>query len=148
MSTIVLRGSTNALLEDVERAIDDGVNTVKTLVKDPRMIAGAGATEIYLANKLTDFAKTQPGLDQYAMERFAQSLEVIPRTLSENAGLKPEAIIAEMYSKAASSSNFGIDCNDGTVKDANEAEIWDALDTKTWGMKLTLDVVLTILKID
>lgn len=71
MSTIVLRGSTNALLEDVERAIDDGVNTVKTLVKDNRMLAGAGATEIYLANKLTDFAKTQPGLDQYAMERFA-----------------------------------------------------------------------------
>ena len=148
MSTIVLRGSTNALLEDVERAIDDGVNTVKTLVKDPRMLAGAGATEIYLANHLTDFAKTQPGLDQYAMERFAQSFEVIPRTLAENAGLKPEAIIAEMYSKASTSSTWGVDVNDGTVKDANVAEIWDALDTKTWGMKLTLDVVLTILKID
>jgi T-complex protein 1 subunit theta len=148
MSTIVLRGSTNALLEDVERAIDDGVNTVKTLVKDNRMLAGAGATEIYLASKLTDFAKTQPGLDQYAMERFAQSFEVIPRTLAENAGLKPEAIIAEMYSFAAKGPTFGIDVNDGSVKDANEAEIWDALDTKTWGMKLTLDVVLTILKID
>ena len=49
MATLVLRGSTNALLEDTERAIDDGVNTVKTLVRDPRMVAGAGATEIYLA---------------------------------------------------------------------------------------------------
>lgn len=49
MATIVLRGSTNSLLEDVERAVDDGVNTVKSLVKDNRMVAGAGATEIHLA---------------------------------------------------------------------------------------------------
>lgn len=90
MATLVLRGSTNALLEDTERAIDDGVNTVKTLVRDPRMVAGAGATEIYLASQIQKFAKEQPGLDQYALERFGQSFEVIPRTLSENAGLKAE----------------------------------------------------------
>jgi len=63
MATIVLRGSTNSLLEDTERAIDDGVNTVKTLVRDARMVAGAGATEIYLAANIQKFAKEQPGLD-------------------------------------------------------------------------------------
>lgn len=63
MATIILRGSTNSLLEDTERAVDDGVNTVKTLVKDNRMIAGAGATEIYLAHHIQKFSKTQPGLD-------------------------------------------------------------------------------------
>ena len=73
-----------------------------------REAAGAGATEIYLANKLTDFAKTQPGLDQYAMERFAQSLEVIPRTLAENAGLKPEAIIAEMEARGIQMDEFSL----------------------------------------
>lgn len=52
MATIVLRGSTNSLLEDVERAIDDGVNSVKTLVRDPRMVAGAGATEIYVGHQI------------------------------------------------------------------------------------------------
>jgi T-complex protein 1 subunit theta len=52
MATIVLRGSTNSLLDDVERAIDDGVNTVKSLVRDNRMVAGAGATEIYLAAQI------------------------------------------------------------------------------------------------
>lgn len=63
MSTIILRGATNSLLEDTERAVDDGVNTVKTLVKDKRMVAGAGATEIYLAHHIQKFSKTQPGLD-------------------------------------------------------------------------------------
>lgn len=52
MATLVLRGSTSSLLEDVERAVDDGVNTVKSLVKDPRMVAGAGATEIYIASQI------------------------------------------------------------------------------------------------
>lgn len=71
MATIVLRGSTNSMLEDVERAIDDGVNAIKTMTRDPRMVPGAGATEINLAKKIGEFAKTQPGLDQYAIERFA-----------------------------------------------------------------------------
>lgn len=63
MSTIVLRGSTNAMLDDTERAIDNGVNTVKSLIKDPRMVAGAGATELYIASEIQKFAKLQPGLD-------------------------------------------------------------------------------------
>ena len=58
MATIVLRGSTNAMLDDTERAIDNGVNTVKSLIRDPRMVAGAGATELYIASEIQKFAKT------------------------------------------------------------------------------------------
>ena len=148
MSTIILRGSTNAMLDDTERAIDNGVNTVKSLIKDPRMVAGAGATELYIASEIAKFAKLQPGLDQYAVEKFAIAFECIPRTLADNAGLKSEAILAEMYAKAAESTKFGIDVRDGKVKDVVEAAVLDSLETKSWALKLAFDVVLTILKVD
>lgn len=148
MATIVLRGSTNAMLDDVERAVNNGVSTVKTLIKDKRLCPGAGATEMGLANLVTEFAKTQPGLDQYAVEKFGSAFEVIPRTLAENAGLKVEEIIANMYKEQKTSRNFGLDVSDGTVKDSVEASIFDSLETKSWAIKLAVDVVLTILKVD
>ncbi len=63
MATIVLRGATSAMLEDTERAIDNGISTVKTLIKDSRMVPGAGATELYLGAEIAKLAKEQPGLD-------------------------------------------------------------------------------------
>jgi T-complex protein 1 subunit theta len=148
LSTIVLRGSTNSLLDDAERAIDDGVNTVKSLVKDKRLLPGGGATEIHLASKIQAYAKTQPGLDQYAVEKFGQAFEVIPRTLADNAGLKAEEIIAKLYAETTKSSEFGIDVADGQVKNVKENSILDSMEVKTWAIKLSIDAVLTILRVD
>jgi T-complex protein 1 subunit theta len=148
LATIVLRGSTNNLLDDAERAIDDGVNTVKNITRNPRFCAGAGATEIHLASQIQTFAKSQPGLDQYAVEKFGQSFEVIPRTLAENAGLNAEEVIAKLYSETAKSPFFGVDVEDGNVKDMKELEIFDSQECKSWGIKLAVDAVLTILKVD
>jgi T-complex protein 1 subunit theta len=148
LATIVLRGSTNSLREDAERAIDDGVNTVKSLVKDARLVAGGGATEIHMASLITAFAKTQPGLDQYAIEKFGQAFEVIPRTLSENAGLRAEEIIAKLYAETGKSKTAGIDVSDGNVKDMKDAYILDCMETKSWAIKLAIDAVLTILRVD
>lgn len=58
MATIILRGSTLAVLDDIERAIDNGVNAVKSLIRDNRLVAGAGATEMYIANEIQKLAKT------------------------------------------------------------------------------------------
>ena len=148
LATIVVRGSTNSLLDDVERAIDDGVNTVKSLVKDKRLLPGGGATEIHLASLIQKYAKTQPGLDQYAIEKFGQAFEVIPRTLAENAGLKAEEIIAKLYAETAKSSIYGLDVSDGQIKDMKQAYILDSMETKSWAIKLTIDAVLTILRVD
>ena len=148
MATIVLRGSTTSMLDDVERAVDDGVNAIKTMTRDPRMVPGAGATEINMAKKIAEYAKTQPGLDQYAIERFAQSLEIIPRVIADNAGLRAEEVIADLYAKTGESNVWGISVADGKVMDVNELCIYDCWDTKSWALKLSLDAVLTILKVD
>lgn len=68
--------------------------------------------------------------------------------MSENAGLKAEEIIAKLYAETSKSPYFGIDVVDGTVKDVREDAIFDCLDMKSWAIKLTSDVVLTILKVD
>jgi len=95
------------------------------------------------------FAKTQPGLDQYAVEKFGISFEVIPRILAENAGLKAETVLANLYAEVNKGSfRFGIDVSDGKVKDAADAGILDNLESKSWALKLSFDVVLTLLKVD
>jgi T-complex protein 1 subunit theta len=97
---------------------------------------------------ISAYAKTQPGLDQYAVEKFGQAFEVIPRTLAENAGLKAEEIIAKLYAETAKSKNAGLDVSDGQVKDMKDVFILDSLEVKSWAIKLTIDAVLTILRVD
>ncbi len=97
ISTIVLRGSTMNTLDDFERAIDDGVHAVKTLNSDKRLVAGAGAVEIECAQQLAAHALTTPGLEQYAIKKFAEALEVVPRTLAENSGKLATDVISELY---------------------------------------------------
>ncbi|KAI5296071.1 T-complex protein 1 subunit theta [Ascosphaera acerosa] len=96
-ATIVLRGATQNHLEDVERAIDDGVNVVKAVTKDPRLVPGAGATEVQLAERISAFADKTPGLAQYAIKQYAEAFEVVPRTLAESAGLDATEVLSRLY---------------------------------------------------
>jgi T-complex protein 1 subunit theta len=96
-ATIVLRGATQNHLDDVERAIDDGVNAMKALTKDPRLVPGAGATEMQLVERISAFADKTPGLAQYAIHKYAEAFEVIPRTLAESAGLDATEVLARLY---------------------------------------------------
>jgi T-complex protein 1 subunit theta len=73
---------------------------------------------------------------------------VIPRTLAENAGLKAEEIIAKLYAETEKAAFYGLDVADGQVKDVREVDILDSMETKSWAIKLTIDAVLTILKVD
>ena len=97
VSTIVIRGATSTVLQDIERAIDDGVNMVRAMTKNGKFVAGAGACEIELARQLTKFAANTPGLEQYAIEKYGEALEVVPRTLAENTGLNDSEIISKLY---------------------------------------------------
>jgi len=150
LSTILLRASTHNILNDIERAVDDGVNVVRMMGRDGRFVAGAGACDIELARRLTVFGAKSKGLEQYSIKQFAKSLEVVPRALAENAGLVPLEIISQLY--AAHEKNeitTGVDVEEpGGIKDAAKAGIIDLLATKRQGIALAIDAVVTVLRVD
>jgi T-complex protein 1 subunit theta len=96
-STIVLRGATQNFLDDLERAVDDGVSVVKAITKDPRLVPGAGATEMELLKRVLAYGEKTPGLLQHAIKKFAEAFEVIPRTLAETSGLSGPEVLSRLY---------------------------------------------------
>lgn len=151
VATILLRASTNNILNDVERAIDDGVNVVKVVGRDGRFLAGAGAVDIELARRLSAYGTRTSGLEQYSIQKFAEALEVVPRTLAENAGLTAMDILSQLYAAHEKGDiHVGVNIDDGGVKDMSVApyNIIDLLATKKQALKLALDAVVTILRVD
>ncbi|XP_027358032.1 T-complex protein 1 subunit theta [Abrus precatorius] len=149
VSTVVLRGSTDSILDDLERAVDDGVNTYKAMCRDSRVVSGAAATEIELAKRVKEFSFKETGLDQYAIAKFAESFEMIPRTLAENAGLNAMEIISSLYAEHASgNTKVGIDLDEGVCKDASTMSIWDLHVTKFFALKYAADAACTVLRVD
>jgi T-complex protein 1 subunit theta len=96
-ATIVLRGATQNYLDDLERAIDDGVSVVKAITKDPRLVPGAGATEMELLKRVLAYGEKTPGLLQHAIKKYAETFEVIPRTLAETSGLDSTEVLSRLY---------------------------------------------------
>nr|KYP62363.1 T-complex protein 1 subunit theta [Cajanus cajan] len=149
VATVVLRGSTDSILDDLERAVDDGVNTYKAMCRDSRIVPGAAATEIELAKRVKDFSFKETGLDQYAIAKFAESFEMIPRTLAENAGLNAMEIISSLYAEHASGNvKVGIDLEEGVCKDVSTLSIWDLHVTKFFALKYAADAACTVLRVD
>ncbi|CAL5421061.1 unnamed protein product [Camellia sinensis] len=147
--TVVLRGSTDSILDDLERAVDDGVNTYKAMCRDSRMVPGAAATEIELARRLKEFSLKETGLDQYAIAKFAESFEMVPKTLAENAGLNAMEIISSLYAEHASgNTKVGIDLEEGVCKDVSPMNIWDLHVTKFFALKYAADAACTVLRVD
>lgn len=110
-ATLVLRGATMNHLDDVERAVDDGVNVVKAITRDPRLVPGAGATEIQLVERIQAFGDKTPGLAQYSIRKFGEAFEVIPRTLAESAGLDATETLSRLYTAHHKHDNWntGVD---------------------------------------
>uniref|UniRef100_A0A0E0MGJ8 CCT-theta n=1 Tax=Oryza punctata TaxID=4537 RepID=A0A0E0MGJ8_ORYPU len=124
----VLRGNTDSILDDLGRAVDDGVNTYKSMCRDSQIIPGTAATEIELAKRLKEFSLK---LDHYAIAKFAESFEMVTRTLAENAWLSAMEIISSRYTKhAGRNTKAGIDLEEGACKDVSMMKIWDLYVTK------------------
>ncbi|CAK9296714.1 unnamed protein product [Gordionus sp. m RMFG-2023] len=150
--TIILRGSSDNVMDDIERVIDDGVNNYKALTRDPRVLPGAGATEIQLALEISDYADTCPGLQQYAIKKYGESFLSIPKALAENAGVKAMELISLLNAEhQKGNKTFGFEIESiGTpmIKDAHKYEILDPLIVKEWAIKYATQASNTILSID
>mmetsp|Transcript_23951 Transcript_23951/g.61709 ORF Transcript_23951/g.61709 Transcript_23951/m.61709 type:complete len:145 (+) Transcript_23951:1573-2007(+) len=119
------------------------------MTSDARFVAGAGACEMAIATRLLEFGAQQPGLDQYAINKFAESLEVVPRTLAENAGMDATTIIANIYAAhQEGKSSTGVDVDAGAVGDMLQKDVLDSLATKAQAFKLAIDAAVTVLRVD
>jgi len=151
VATVVLRGATENTLDNFERAIDDGVNTYKTLTKDGRVVAGAGATEIELAKQLSAYAASREGLEQYSIQAFAEALEIVPFTLAENSGQKGGEVVSLLYAahqQGQKNAGVDIDADHAAVKDSVEAGIIDTFASKFWGLTFAANAAVTVLRVD
>lgn len=150
ISTVVVRGATDNYMDDIERAIDDGVNTFKALSRDPRFVPGAGATEAELAVQLLKYADTLPGLEQYAVRKFATALETFPKVLADNSGLKSQVVLDKILEAHLNGQkNAGVDIeSENSICDSVEKKIFDIYQAKYWGIKYAVNAVATILRVD
>ena len=166
-ATIVLRGATQNLLDDMERAIDDAVNMVKASCKDGRVVAGAGACELDVAQRLQQWSSKVAGVQQLAARAYAEAFECIPNALAVNAGLDGTEVISNLYTAHQQYAKehkdvpcpFGVhaDSEDGNiesseqlkgVKDVVKSGIVEPMVVKENAIRLATDAALTILRVD
>lgn len=148
--SVLVRGGTEHIVDETERSLEDALGVVATALKDKKIVAGGGAPEAETAKELRDYAKGVGGREQLAIEAFADSLEVIPRALAENAGLDPIDVIVEIRSKheKKGGSRFGLDVNDGEIKDMVKEGVIEPLRVKIQAIDSASEVAVMILRID
>eukprot|EP01127_Copromyxa_protea_P004347 TRINITY_DN14213_c0_g1_i1.p1 TRINITY_DN14213_c0_g1~~TRINITY_DN14213_c0_g1_i1.p1 ORF type:complete len:537 (+),score=141.59 TRINITY_DN14213_c0_g1_i1:151-1611(+) len=149
LATVFVRGSNRLILDEAERSIHDALCVIRCIVKERRLITGGSSPEISVALALEREAKVTTGMDAYIFKAFAESFEVIPYTLAENAGLHPIAIVTDLRNKhAEGKKTYGINIKKGAVTCMQEEGVIQPLLVVTSAIKLASETVAMILKID
>jgi thermosome len=147
--TILIRGGTEHVADEAKRAMTDAIGDVAAALKSGKIVAGAGAPEMEVAKGLRKFADTLSGREQLAVEAFADAMEVIPRTLAENAGIDPIDILTELRAAHDKKQKWaGIDVFTGKVVDSWRQGVIEPLKIKTQAVSSAAEVAQMILRID
>lgn len=147
--TILVRGSTEHFVDEVDRSVEDAVGAVASAVEVGKIVYGAGGPESEIANRLRKFAQKFAGREQLAIRAFADALEVVPRSLAENAGLDPiDTLVALRAEHEKGKTNCGVGVFSGGVIDAKEDGIVEPLKVKTQAIKSASEAAEMILRID
>lgn len=147
--TLLLRGGSQRVVDEVDRSVHDALMVVKDVMENPLIVAGGGAPETYAATRLRNWAKSLEGREQLAVEKFADSLEVIPLTLSENAGMDPIDTLTNLRSKQLKGEKWtGVDVMKGRVGNMKTGEIIEPLSVKNQIVSAATEAACMLLRID
>lgn len=150
--TILLRGASKDILNEVERNLQDALNVARNLYLEPALVPGGGATEMEVAHLLTQMAKSLNGVIQWPYKAVASALEVIPRTLAQNCGANTirslTALRAKHALEAEKNVNWGINGETGELADMDKLGIWEPLSVKLQVYKTAIETAILLLRID
>ncbi len=151
--TILIRGGTEHVVDEIQRAVDDSLGDLKSVIEDNgAIVAGGGAAELEVSKELKDFAKGLEGREQLAVNAFADALEVVPKTLSENAGLDPIDILVELRAEHQKGNTWAgvnlLDVYKPQVSDMYKEGVIEPLRIKKQAIKSASEVAVMILRID
>ena len=147
--SVLLRGGTEHVVDEIRRAFDDAVGVVSVAWEDGAVLTGGGSVLAALSRDLRTFAETVGGREQMAIEAFASALEIIPRTLAENAGLDPVTTLIELRkAHADGQSHSGINVYEGGVVDMKEANVVEPMRVVEQAIQSATETAIMILRID
>ena len=147
--SILIRGATDHVVSEIERSLNDAIRVVSITKEDAKVLPGGGAIEAELASRIRGFANKVGGREQLAIEAFARALEVIPRTLAENAGMDPINTLIQLKAEhEKGNKNFGIDVEGNKISDSIKRGVFDPLKVKKHAFEGALEVATMILRID
>ncbi len=147
--SILIRGATDHVVSEMERSLNDAIRVAAITKEDGKYLPGGGAIEAELSMRIRNFANTVGGREQLAIEAFAKTLEVIPRTLAENSGMDPiNTLIKLKASHEKGNSTHGIGLSENAVVDMSSAGVYDPLRVKKHALESAVEVATMILRID
>ena len=149
--TVLLRGGSKDVLNEIERNLQDAMQVVRNVVFDPRMLPGGGATELAIACAISKSADSVEGISKWPYAAIGNALEVIPRTLAQNCGANIVRLMTDLRTKhlnAADGFNWGVDGTSGEMTDMRKLGIWEPYCVKAQTLKTAVESACLILRID
>ncbi|MDC0605588.1 thermosome subunit beta [Nitrosopumilus sp.] len=147
--TLLIRGGTQRVIDEVDRSIHDSLMVVKDVIEKPEIVAGGGAPEAFAASQLKEWADNFSGREQLAIKKYAEALEIIPLTISENAGMDPIDTMATLRSKQNQGQKWtGIDAKNTKIADMMAINVVEPIVVKEQIIKSATEAACMILRID
>ncbi|KAL2155340.1 hypothetical protein VTH82DRAFT_81 [Thermothelomyces myriococcoides] len=147
--TILLRGPSKDVLNEIERNLHDAMGVARNVIFHPRLSPGGGATEMAVSVRLAQMAKSIEGIQQWPYKAVAEALEVIPRTLIQNAGKSPVRVLTDLRAKhAEGKSSWGVNGDTGALVDMKDYGVWEPEAIKVQSMKTAIESACLLLRVD